>query len=161
VVDKGAYRWQINGEETLTHDAGTMKRGNRSVAGAGESNMEATDCSLGMAGTPLEVREIRIDPGLGLKRYALLASPDGCCSQTVLPFAARVIGTVANLGHEERCVTVTVTLYDPSGSLSQVSRDLLYIDPSGQGEFDVKLSEAVRGASQYSLYVEATGDPAV
>ncbi len=120
--------------------------------------MKEESCAVG-PGPSLRLLEIRIDPGLELTRHALLASPDGCCSQTVLPFAARVIGTVANRGDEECCVTVSVTLHDRQGTPHGTFEDLLFVDPSRRGEFDVKLSEAVRVAASYSLHIRTTTGP--
>jgi hypothetical protein len=132
-------------------------KGGRKVMEA--DGREKSTCELTCQDKPPTFLKLDTAPGIEIKGHAFILSPPPCCSQTALPFWAKVIGGITNNRSEEITVRVAVRLFDGDGSLVATYSDDMMLEGGEKGEFDVKLTDFERRAGLYSLEVEATDEP--
>jgi hypothetical protein len=93
-------------------------------------------------------------PGIEIKGHAFILSPAPCCSQTALPFWAKVIGRISNSRADEIMINVRVTLFGEDGSPAAAYSEEILLEGKEEGEFDVKLTDFGKRAHRYSIEVE-------
>ena len=103
---------------------------------------------------PLELTKIKAAGGIEITGNIFLLSPQGCCAQTVLPFWARVIGTVKNQAQQEIMINITVTLFNNENETLEKHSDIMIVDSGQKAEFDVKLPVYNKHMQKYSIEVE-------
>jgi hypothetical protein len=117
------------------------------------TRMENKGCTDSAATQTPALTGLKIGPGIRFSGVKFLLSPPGCCSQTVLPFWAKIIGTIENQKDEEILAEVKVSLVDASGGVLGVYSDVLAVDAGKKAEFDVRLTEFRELAIRYSIEI--------
>jgi hypothetical protein len=115
---------------------------------------EDTGCKDNYSIKPPELTEITAASGIEITGNIFLLSPQGCCAQTVLPFWAKVIGTVKNHAQQEIMINVTVTLFNNENKALEQHSDIMIVDAGQKGEFDVKLPVCNKDIRKYSIKAE-------
>jgi hypothetical protein len=126
--------------------------------------MEADEGRKGGCESPCQDKppaflKLEAAPGIEVKGHTFILSPAPCCSQTALPFWAKVIGGIRNTSAQEVRVRVVVRLFNGDGSLMAAYSDEMILEGGEKGEFDVKLTDFERKGGLYSLEVETTDEP--
>jgi hypothetical protein len=118
--------------------------------------MEDAVCKENYSIKPPEFIEVKTTGSIDITGNMILLSPQGCCAQTVLPFWARVIGTVKNLSQQETMIQVTVILFNNEDEELEKHSDIVIVDAGQKGNFDVKLPEYNKHITKYSIKAEET-----
>jgi hypothetical protein len=112
------------------------------------------NCSI----KPPELIEIKTAGNIELTGNIFLLSPQGCCAQTVLPFWAKVMGSVKNCASEEIFIRISVKLFDSNEKVLGKYSDIIALDAGQKGVFDVKMTGYEKNISKYSIEAEEVNE---
>ena len=100
---------------------------------------------------PLEFIGVQVESGLVITGNRFLPSPPGCCSQTALPFWAKVIGRIENRTRREVGIEVVVTLFSIEMEILGSHSEIMILEAGQKGIFDIKLLDYGKDIRKYSI----------
>jgi hypothetical protein len=107
---------------------------------------------------PPEFIGVQTESGIEITGSRFLLSPSGCCSQTALPFRAKIIGRIENRTRRELMINIIVTLFSIDMEVLGRHSEIMILDAGQKGAFDVKLLDYNMNVGKYSIEAGETDE---